>query len=358
MNSLIRRGVLGVVLVLGLTPGAFADYGRTQGVFGVKGSASTYTLPIWMPPGPNGLQPSIALTYNSQAGNGTAGVGWEISGLSAITRCARTIHQDTTPAAVDMTANDRFCINGNRLRLVSGSYGASGSVYHTELADFSRITALTTSGGALYFLVEAKSGLKYEYGNDGNSRATSTLGTHAWWVNKVYDRNGTELRPDSEIRPMSGYCEWVIAKDYYDGPMSGVGFRLHDRRNVFFIVVGWDAEQWRRVFAVAPIREQLVTQLCSMLERWEQRIHPFWLPGPVTDRPEIATAWRAAQSDALQSSAWTLVESRDLLESSEERALSSQRRALVSSFVEKNEIKDLVGESILQSFVEGMGGDS
>jgi hypothetical protein len=87
--------------------------------------------------------------------------------------------------------NDRFCLGGNRLRLGSGTYGAAGSVYLTEMADYSRITAYSTAGnGPEYFVVEAKSGLKYEYGATASSRVL--LGTTAlrWMLNKVYDRNG------------------------------------------------------------------------------------------------------------------------------------------------------------------------
>ncbi len=41
---------------------------------------------------------------------------------------------------------DGYCLNGNRLRLTSGSYGVAGSTYQTEIADFSNVTMNGAAG--------------------------------------------------------------------------------------------------------------------------------------------------------------------------------------------------------------------
>src|SRR3984957_9506640 len=57
-------------------------FGRTVGSFGVSqiGSAQ-YSIPIWAPPGPKGLQPTLALSYDSASDIGPLGIGWSLAGL-------------------------------------------------------------------------------------------------------------------------------------------------------------------------------------------------------------------------------------------------------------------------------------
>ena len=90
-----------VLLHAALGTTAHAAVGRTAGDFGVsQGGAASYTIPLWTPPGVNGLAPSLALVYSSNGGNGFYGVGWNLSGLSTITRCSQTWAQDGTPRQV------------------------------------------------------------------------------------------------------------------------------------------------------------------------------------------------------------------------------------------------------------------
>jgi Salmonella virulence plasmid 65kDa B protein len=176
----------------------YAAAGRTPGNFAVAPSgAATYTIPIWSPPGPGGVQPSVSLLYDSHAGNGYVGVGWNLVGLSQIYRCNLTYAQDAAPAPVALVTSDALCIDGKRLRLTAGTQGIAGSTYQTEIADFTNVSAIGTTGnGPAYFRVQAPNGTIYEYGNGGNSQLTISNGTTTafrWMLDKVTDASGNTM---------------------------------------------------------------------------------------------------------------------------------------------------------------------
>jgi RHS repeat-associated protein len=124
------------------------------------------------------------------------GVGWSLAGLSSIERCNATVGQDGVAAAIALTASDKFCMDGNRLRVTSGTYGQAGSVYQTEIANFSLVTASGTTGtGPTYFTVKAKNGWILEYGNTTDSRVIpgSSTSVLRWMLNKIVDRDGNAI---------------------------------------------------------------------------------------------------------------------------------------------------------------------
>ena len=175
----------------------------TPGQFSVSETgAAVYTIPIQVPPGTAGMSPKLALVYNSQAGNGLLGMGWSLSGLSAITRCPRTLAQDGVRGGVNYDANDRFCLDGQRLVLVAGTYGVDGAEYRTEREGFSKIISRGSAGsGPQWFEVWTKAGQRMQYGNTADSRIEPvpsttppptplpwTAGTvRLWAVNRIAD---------------------------------------------------------------------------------------------------------------------------------------------------------------------------
>ena len=207
-NSFLYLGVLMLALIatkvhsqaVMMLPGAFE--------VGTTGSAS-YVVPIEVPPGTGGMNPTLTLEYDSGHGNGVVGVGWTLGGLSSITRCPKNLAQDSAIAPVAFEpyfepawapqsewTGDRFCLDGQRLVIESGSYGAAGSVYRTELEGFTRITAHGQSGnGPAYFTAQTRSGQVIEFGNTSDSSIELDGASHVriWMVNKVSDTVGNYL---------------------------------------------------------------------------------------------------------------------------------------------------------------------
>ncbi len=191
-----RIGIAGA-LGLALLTTAHANEVVIPGSFAVSESgAATYSIDIDVPPGTAGIEPKLSLTYSSQGGNGLLGMGWSLSGLSSITRCPKTVAQDGVRGAVRFDANDRFCLDGQRLIAASGAYGTSGTEYRTEMEGFSRITSTGTSGtGPTSFTVETKSGLTMTYGGTTDSRLhpASNASVMTWSLNRVEDTVGNYM---------------------------------------------------------------------------------------------------------------------------------------------------------------------
>lgn len=201
------QGMLAISIALfGLEASGVDLAGRTPTAFDVSQSGeAVYSIPISAPPGTNGMTPQLALVYNSRTAGGSAGAGWDIAGLSAISRCPRTVAADGGNRNVRNDSQDRFCLDGNKLRLTSNPssqpYGSDGATYQTEIETFSRITSLGAAGfGPAAFKVERKDGLIYDYGRIGNPAVDDALilslgqsTARAWALKRLSDRSGNSI---------------------------------------------------------------------------------------------------------------------------------------------------------------------
>ena len=170
--------------------GQSTEVGITEGELSVSLSgAATYTIPIAVPPGINGIEPQISLNYNSQRGlNGTAAIGWDIAGVSSITRIPSTKFHDGVIDPVDFDALDRFALDGQRLIVKNGTslaYGADRTVYETESFSNLKITSYGVhpngaNYGPAYFIVEYPDGSKAYYGNSTDSLSVAEWSITYW----------------------------------------------------------------------------------------------------------------------------------------------------------------------------------
>jgi hypothetical protein len=304
LNVALRSGVVRCVFLAYLFCGAAMAQttvpGKIPGEFAVSPSgAATYRIPIEVPPGVAGMQPQLALSYNSQAGNGIMGMGWSIEGLSAITRCPKTPATDGVRGSVNFNTEDRFCLDGQRLINVAGAYGAAGSEYRTELESFSRITAHGAAAGSAAngperFTVQTKAGLTLEYGATADSRieAQGRSVVRVWALNRTIDVKGnaidygyTEDNANGQyLIDTVSYAGNQVKFAYEDRPDRFVGYQLGTRvsqtrrlQHVSTLVAGEVMRRWTVEYSqnATPIDKSKAQTLSTCFVRQQRCLPPL-----------------------------------------------------------------------------------
>jgi len=218
--SIVRNVfVLGALGALPWMSQAQTVAGRSPGSFSVSESgAATYSIPIQVPPGIAGIEPRLAIAYNSQGGNGLLGVGWGLSGLSTVTRCPMSYAQDGVKGGVNFDWNDRFCLDGQRLVAISGTYGTDGTEYRTERESFTRVISYSSPAYVGWFKAWTKAGQTTEYtAFVDNATATSRM---LWGLSRVQDTVGNYLTV-SYVADTANHVHYPSRIDYTGNARSG-----------------------------------------------------------------------------------------------------------------------------------------
>ena len=216
-SGLVLPVVASVVLPPKLTPAASApptaaEIAASSKVGSLDGSlrvgesgAVNFSIGFVTAPGKGGLVPEMGLAYSGDTSLGVAGIGFNLTGLSAVSRCRKTIEAGDGPGPhpqVNFDAdasNDAFCLDGQRLfQVATGTQIIDGTSYpytefRTEIETFQRVRAYASTAaatgeqlvyGPLFWRVEAKDGSIRDYG-----RGYSDLVTNA----AVYANDGQLL---------------------------------------------------------------------------------------------------------------------------------------------------------------------
>jgi RHS repeat-associated protein len=120
-----------------------------------ESGALSYMLPIEIHKGINDFQPNISLSYNSQSGNGMAGWGWNITGLSMISRGGKSQDIDGVTVGTQFNDSDPFYLDGQRLIKISETN------FVTE--KYSKIKITKHSNGDFQFIVKYTDGKIAKY---------------------------------------------------------------------------------------------------------------------------------------------------------------------------------------------------
>lgn len=128
--------------------------------------ARTYSIPIPTAPGFK-LVPSVTLAYNSQAGEGWAGYGWDIQGISTISLINQNeYYHGCIRAASDTTATPVFALDG--MPLVTNDDPATSAAYPlvTATGHILARSVLNPSGYVCKFEVLYPNGSSAVFGHD------------------------------------------------------------------------------------------------------------------------------------------------------------------------------------------------
>lgn len=172
--------------------------GTSGGSAGVNQlGAATYTLPIEVPKGVNGLQPNLSITYNSMSGNGVLGMGFSLQGLSAITRTTKSIYYD---GRADGLNSGAFALDGQRLV-------ANSSTEFVLENDPQMKIKKVTDGSIFYFQVLMPDGRTVTYGKSASCRSVAD---YAWYVERIEDAYGNSLTYDYSSDGNTKYLSKII----------------------------------------------------------------------------------------------------------------------------------------------------
>lgn len=194
----------------GTTVSGDQKFHDTKGNIEVTGAGQLqFTLPIALPPGVKSVAPKISLAYTSGSGNGIAGYGWSMSGLTAISRSGKTVEKEGESGGVQLDYSDYYSFNGQRLILKSGEYGRDGAEYVTEKYSNAKIRSVGNTlniSGPDYWEVTFEDGsqAKYEktFTNSSNGAMIPTL---EYNITKWKDAQGNYISYNYEYTLISGF---------------------------------------------------------------------------------------------------------------------------------------------------------
>ena len=154
---------------------------------------ATTSIPIEVPPGRSGMQPSLALTYNSAAGNGWLGMGWDLEQEGIYRQTKWGVNYGTN------TGDKAFVVKmaGVSGELVPTPAPAPSTQWSAKIeGGFSKIEKLTAGDGQSMWKVTTKQGRKHYFGQTPTSRRVdpaNAANIFGWLLDRVEDIDGNYM---------------------------------------------------------------------------------------------------------------------------------------------------------------------
>ncbi|MFC6942703.1 SpvB/TcaC N-terminal domain-containing protein [Salinirubellus sp. GCM10025818] len=238
-----KSGVSDQVMSLPSGGGALKGTGGKFSTRKQTGSAS-YTMPIDVPDGRNGLQPDLNLAYSSGNGDGRYGLGWAL-GVPSISRKTKT----GVPVYDD--GEDTFLLGGKDLVQVDQydeSDGTRVTRYRPRIeSEFARIEH-HRSPSTDHWIVEAKDETRRRYGTPdsvGSDPATvadpsDRTRVFKWYLTETVDTHGNRI--EYEYARDTGETDQHHWDQLYLDAISYVDYEDESGRSDFLVTVEFEYE--------------------------------------------------------------------------------------------------------------------
>jgi hypothetical protein len=152
-------------------------------VGGSQGSARL-DFPITVPPGRLGLEPELAVRYDSDRANGWTGIGWDLS--------VPSVEVSTLFGVPRYDGGEEYVLEGDRL----AAAGEPGRFVRRVEGRFQRIVRHGSRPDDFWWEVTEKDGTRYLYGQTGQARLRDyrpPRNTFRWLLERVIDLHGNTV---------------------------------------------------------------------------------------------------------------------------------------------------------------------
>ena len=176
---------------------ATVKVGTPKGEFNVSPlGGAAYSITIACPPGVNGMEPKIGLTYNSQGGYGLAGYGVNISGISVITRGLKDLFHDGIVKGISYKSyGDALFLDGKRLIPQVASSESYFTIEGDPYVEVVRHGSLYDGSTDIWFeVIDHHNNMVYKYGETSDAQLRYTNGNNmahisSWYISSAEDAN-------------------------------------------------------------------------------------------------------------------------------------------------------------------------
>ncbi|MCM1504434.1 MAG: hypothetical protein NC127_04490 [Muribaculum sp.] len=188
--------------------------------------AKTYSVPIKVPAGiSEDMTPQISVSYNSHASSGIAGHGWNISGLSSITRQTKSIFYDGVVSGIAFNSEDAFSLDG--VRLVEIQSSSTYNLYRTEEGNV-MAKGYKSGNDISYFEVF------YPNGNRGTFGYSGTYGRISFPETTIGDLQGNRITYTYTFSDET----YLISKITYNNASLRFSYRANSGDKLYSFVNG------------------------------------------------------------------------------------------------------------------------